>query len=1056
MLETCEIIPNDVETSGDNIERIAIDQCGTIGSYYDAYRDKIVGRAGEQINTHNHILSQPMKCILVDGQALGCKNLLRFMDIDRQQRLSILLGLTNATGIASLINYPNIIDKNTRLLYICQESRREFITHNRRCWTNLLQSLNCISYATHVITEIIWGLHILVILQLPSHQAKSIDGVLHKLKYNLVNQQSIIQINSDESSLLEQIVTTTVYSNIDALTKCKKIEYIYENIKSLQGDYNLHGRLKYILSPIPCFLRLIIPFLSQLVLGESNEFKTLEHYLIQQKSELKLLKYHTNYRLRDLLQDKCATKLKKIQNQLTQVEYLHSANVEKFTSMVINIRQGHNDSLMIKVSLDPPPEIERLSKNIHIDIENLELKHKLIQELQSNQFEYCDVADLGIQGVLSDSEIDEIFLGNASRKVIFYSNDDYKNNHNSCWKDLYSQMLEKRKKNPYLCLVYVDFTYSECKLNKMRIAQLEGMIENQTGTNSQSIQSTSEMGTAALVMLTKAGSLNPVFIGDNIITSTNTLMNSSVTPSSTESVSKTQPTLKLLHMRLSSLHLQTQSSPTEYINILLLGESGVGKSTFINAFANYLRFQSLDEAEKKQSIVIIPVSFMLTINDNFDEKIIKFGEIDLNENHNDLGQSVTQHCKTYVFSISDRKKLRFIDTPGFGDTRGIDQDNLNMEEIFSFLDNIDYINGICLLFKPEVVQLNRYLRSCFMQLIDYFGNTIVENFIFCFTNARSTFFTPGNTLPLLKAFFKSFPDTKVIFEKKNTFCFDSEAFRYLVAIKDNIEFNTIERTEFEQSWKASVAESERFLKYLCDQSAYKRSDKWQSIKDAQLQIHSMIRPTLEAMRNILRNIILYDHNLSINIFAKPVTSLSMLCYKCGRNPEKINEFWIIKDHLHSSCNMCTPNELKQTEYRLGYEPVNHHADESIDQMNKYIDVLCKGCARLIQFLIKTSQVELNDPFLFGIEKIINEENFIYEQETSRDLNQQLIERLKQIKHQYQHFLDEIQSDENSSKIYQLIQKMIEIPMVKLQLDAIQIYHQILLKTNEKDVSINKT
>ncbi|CAF3996229.1 unnamed protein product [Rotaria sp. Silwood1] len=368
-------------------------------------------------------------------------------------------------------------------------------------------------------------------------------------------------------------------------------------------------------------------------------------------------------------------------------------------------------------------------------------------------------------------------------------------------------------------------------------------------------------------------------------------------------------------------------------------------------------------------------------------------------------------------------------------------------------------SGICLLIKPEVIQLNRCLRSCFMQLIDYFGNTIGENFIFCFTNARSTFFTPGNTLPLLKAFFKSFPDTKVVLEKKNTFCFDSEAFRYLVAIKDNIEFNTIERSEFEQSWKASVAESVRFLKYLCDQSAYKRNDKWQSIKDAQFQIHSMIRPILEAMRNILRNIILYDRNLSINVSPKPVTSLSMLCYRCGRNPEKINEFWIIEDHLHSSCNMCTSNELKQTEYRLCYDAVNYRADDSIDQMNKYIDVLCEGCAQLAQVFMKTSQVERNDPFLFGIERIINEKNFICKKVTPGDLNQQLVGRLNQIKHQYQHYLNAIQSNEtfkNLSKIYQLIQQIADVPMVKVQLDVIQIYHQTLLKANEKDVSINKT
>ncbi|CAF3398228.1 unnamed protein product, partial [Rotaria sp. Silwood2] len=714
------------------------------------------------------------------------------------------------------------------------------------------------------------------ILQLPSDQAKSIDEVLNKLKNNLADRQPIIQINSHDRNLLEQIVTTTVYSNIDALTQLKNIEYIYEKIKSLLEDNHSHGRLKYILSPTLCFLRLIIPFFPQVVLRESNELETIEHYLIQQKFELKLFRFQTNRHLCDLLQGKCATQLEKIHKQLSQLQSLHSMDVQKFADMVTHIRKGQYDNLGTKVSLDPPIEIARLIKTIRIDIENLQSKHKFIQELQSNGFEYCDVADLDIQGVLSESEIDDIFLGNDSRKVIFYSNDDYKNNHNSCWKDLYSQMLEKRKKNPYLCLAYIDFTYSKFKLNTTRIAQLRDTTENQ------------RMGTDALIISTKPKSLYPQLL---------------LEPESAESVSKKLPTLKLSHTRLSSLHLQTQSSTSEYINILLLGESGVGKSTFINAFANYLRFQSLDEAEKEQPIVTIPVSFMLTINDNFDEKIIKFGKIDLNENHNDVGQSVTQHCKTYVFSISDTKKLRFIDTPGFGDTRGIDQDNLNMEEIFSFLDNIDYINGICLLFKPEVVQLNRCLRSCFMQLIDYFGNTIGENFIFCFTNARSTFFTPGNALPLLKAFFKSFPDTKVVLEKKNTFCFDSEAFRYLVAIKDNIEFNTIERTEFEQSWKASVAESERFLKYLCDQSAYKRSDKWQSIKDAQLQIHSMIRPTLEAMRNILRNIILYDHNLSINIFAKPVTSLSMLCYKCGRNPEKINEFWIIKDHLHSSCNM---------------------------------------------------------------------------------------------------------------------------------------------------------
>ena len=54
------------------------------------------------------------------------------------------------------------------------------------------------------------------------------------------------------------------------------------------------------------------------------------------------------------------------------------------------------------------------------------------------------------------------------------------------------------------------------------------------------------------------------------------------------------------------------STPPEEINILLLGETGVGKSTFLNAFVNYLKFNTLNEANSGNMEVLVPSKFTIT------------------------------------------------------------------------------------------------------------------------------------------------------------------------------------------------------------------------------------------------------------------------------------------------------------------------------------------------------------------------------------------------------------------------------------------------------------
>ncbi|CAF3898573.1 unnamed protein product [Rotaria sp. Silwood2] len=315
----------------------------------------------------------------------------------------------------------------------------------------------------------------------------------------------------------------------------------------------------------------------------------------------------------------------------------------------------------------------------------------------------------------------------------------------------------------------------------------------------------------------------------------------------------------------STLKVNKNCPPDQEINILLLGQTGVGKTTFINSLANYLANSTFDEAIHDEMQVIIPTSIHFTDSETFEEKTIYISDKKSHEKVNDNGQSCTQQCRSFVFPFGERN-LRLIDTPGMGDTRGSQQDNENLFEILTYISYYEHLNGICIFLKPNEERLTILFRLFIKQILYYLHASVAENITFVLTNARSTFYMPGSSNKLLQVLIKEYRDKhnqEIPFSKSNTFLLDNETFRYLALYNDGIQINDEQIQIYKKSWDYTIKEYERLITYICQRPLHAVANTL-SLNSAEQLIKKLSRPIAETIRLIQQNIQLaneYKQNL---------------------------------------------------------------------------------------------------------------------------------------------------------------------------------------------------
>jgi hypothetical protein len=155
--------------------------------------------------------------------------------------------------------------------------------------------------------------------------------------------------------------------------------------------------------------------------------------------------------------------------------------------------------------------------------------------------------------------------------------------------------------------------------------------------------------------------------------------------------------------------------------------------------------------------------------------------------------------------------------------------------------------------KPNDAVLTLTFRFCIKELLTNLHRSAAQNIVFCFTNSRSTFYRPGDTLPSLRKLLAENPDVEIPLTKRTIYCMDNESFRYLAAQKKGVYFTEEDRQDYTNSWERTVEEIIRLFDYIQTLKPHKVKDTL-GLNEARKLILNLSKPIAKILHNIQKNI----------------------------------------------------------------------------------------------------------------------------------------------------------------------------------------------------------
>ena len=351
--------------------------------------------------------------------------------------------------------------------------------------------------------------------------------------------------------------------------------------------------------------------------------------------------------------------------------------------------------------------------------------------------------------------------------------------------------------------------------------------------------------------------------------------------------------------------LQQPLYGTNLKKIIIMGETGTGKSTFINAFINY--------------------AVGVEMEDPFRFKLV---HTDARANN----QTISQTSEISGYLIGDTLldfSIQIWDTPGFGDTRGIERDEEIKQQINELLKIEDFCHAVCFVVKASVNRLTETQKYIIDRVLLFFGKEAQENIYVLVTFADD-----------------SRPDVLHALEKYNNFPFAED--RWFAFNNGNLFRPASQRTSFSKVyWEMTNDNLDKLFNKIGEICPFSltstkevvahREDISQNLNAIAIEVGSTARKKekweenllfLKSQKKAIKSDGVFRENKPMTRMVKvPTFGKNTVCNKCETNCHigcrKIGKIFCDRFDWWFNCKICKCKFKKHDKVRWKYEKVDN-------------------------------------------------------------------------------------------------------------------------------------